>query len=252
MSPYFRTLFSSGFAETIRVWSKRVRPRLGGVVKPVAQASKDFDDSDDETDRHVLGTQASLHESNARVDPKIRYKQVTVTQAAYSTYRAVLLYLSTGYIHFAPLTSSFATSPTSRIEALEVEHKKNPHLPFPASPKSVYRLAHILELDNLEQAAMRFFHDECLNLGTAPIELFSDLSRNHTEWRRMILERIMAQWDEVKASEVWATTTQRIKDGEIEGAGPTMVELLEAIAKRKGAFPSLTLFLFLSSSAPTP
>ena len=194
-------------------------------------------DSDDETDRVDLERSSrSLHDM--RKDGAFSYKQVVVTQAAYSTYRAVLLWMQTGYIAFAPLSSSFDRAPEplkSRTDAIKAMHKEDPRLPYPVSPKSVYRLAHVLELQELESLAMRHFRKEALSLETAPAELFSELARDNVEWRTMILDWIMERWDEVEGCEGWTATMQRVEKGEIDGAASLMVEVLRRVAKRKGA-----------------
>ncbi|TNY21051.1 hypothetical protein DMC30DRAFT_224128 [Rhodotorula diobovata] len=233
-SPYFRTLFSSDLAETVSAGSKRARrPAASTRAVKDRSSAKSFEDSDDETDKLVVGTS-----DDALDDIDFSYKQVVVTQAAYSTYRAVLLWMQTGFIAFAPLSSSFDSAPEPlkrRTETLEAMHKEDPRLPYPVSPKSVYRLAHVLELQELESLAMRHFRKEALSLETAPAELFSELARDNVEWRTMILDWIMERWDEVEGCEGWTATMQRVEKGEIDGAASLMVEVLRRVAKRKGA-----------------
>ncbi|GAA5848306.1 hypothetical protein JCM9279_001005 [Rhodotorula babjevae] len=239
-STYFRNLFSSGLAETVTIGVKRARTgrsqdSLGGQrlsVKPHDSKHSD-EDSDRETDAFMyqgMLSQPSPASHDSLEGDEFSYKQVTVEQAAYTTYRAVLLWLSTGFIDFVPLTSSFAATADpleARMASLLALHKVDACLPIAASPKSVYRLAHILELDELEAIAMRFVYDECLTVDTAPIELFSELARDHAPWRAGILDWILAHWDEVKVSEAWIEMKRRVACDELEGAGPVFLELTE-------------------------
>ena len=234
-SPYFRTLFSSGLAETVSAGSKRARrPAASTRTVKDRSSAKSFEDSDDETDKLVLGPS-----DDALDDVDFSYKQVVVTQAAYSTYRAVLLWMQTGFITFAPLSSSFDRAPEplkSRTDAIKAMHKEDPRLPYPVSPKSVYRLAHVLELQELEALAMRHFRMEALSLETAPAELFSDLSRDHVAWRAIVLDWVVERWSEVEESKGWKTMMQSVEDGGAGDVSTIMVDLLRRLAlKVKGA-----------------
>jgi len=200
-SSYFGNLFRSGIAETVTIGVKRARTRSSTVEQAAARrrllykapvTKQLVEDSDRETD--ALTFQGKLGQvPPAPHDPlddgEIPYKQVTVEQAAYTTYRAVLLYLSTGFIQLAPLSSSFAAAPVpreARTAALFALHIVDPFLPVPASPESVYRLAHVLDLKQLKSMALRFVRDEALTVSTAPAELFSELARDNVEWRTML------------------------------------------------------------------
>lgn len=237
-------------AETVTIGVKRARTRSSTVEQAAASrrllykapvTKQLVEDSDREAD--ALTFQGKLGEAPpAPHDPlddgEIPYKQVTVEPAAYTTYRAVLLYLSTGFVQFAPLASSFAAAPVpreARTASLRQIHLEDVRLPVPASPKSVYRLAHILNLEQLKSMALRFVRDEALTVSTAPAELFFELARDKVEWRTMILDWIMERWDEVEGSERWTAMMQKVGKGEVDGAATIMVEVLGRVAKRKGA-----------------
>ncbi|GAA5911286.1 hypothetical protein JCM8208_004319 [Rhodotorula glutinis] len=207
-STYFKNLFASDDA-----------PSMIDV--------KAFEDSDDETD--MLGEMS--------LDP------VTISgthAACYTTWRAVLLYLQTGHIEFAPLLSSFngTDNPAERRnEALEAIHDENPRLPYLSSPKSVYRLAQALGLSSLSSLATCTLYHEILTLDTAPVELFSNLSRDDWLWRVTVISWLVKHWDDVKGTEAWTETMRRVSEGEIKDAGPAMVEVLEAVGKRNNVKP---------------
>ena len=246
-SPYYDALFNSGLAETVVVGSKRARtdddesPAASSSVRPVTVSpvadspDKTFEDSDDETDAFSF-KQRSFALDDALESGEFPHKQVTITQAAFSTYRAVLLWLSTGYIGFAQPSSAYAskssTSP-SRNDTLLLAHQSNPRHPFLVSPKSVYRLAHVLELTDLESLAVRYFRDEALTLKTAPVELFSELSSDHALWRDMVVEWVVERWYSVERSKAWQAMMDRFESEEIEGVGPIWVALTRKLAERR-------------------
>lgn len=149
ISPYLKTMLASEYAEGS---SRRNRPRsVADVVEGGGANNDGGDDSDDEADAHLLSTRPPSLSSEGLGD--LTFRQMTIKAARYSTWRAVLLYLTTGYIDFAPLLSSGA-----RSDQLYHDHaKEEPDLPLPVSPKSVYRLAHLLELPDLEQLAFTAF-----------------------------------------------------------------------------------------------
>ncbi|GAA5849537.1 hypothetical protein JCM8547_000488 [Rhodosporidiobolus lusitaniae] len=165
----------SGLVETVPHRSKRAR--TDGVIEQVAlpPAEKDFEDSDDETDTFLFSKRPpTLDDSSERQD--YLYRQISNPQTAFSTDSATLLYLQTCYISFLPLTSS--GSPESRIEYLDKAFADNPSLPLPVSPKSVYRLAHLLSLDDLQNLALTAFKNS-LSAKT-PRRSFSAMRRSRT------------------------------------------------------------------------
>ncbi|BGP40861.1 hypothetical protein JCM10449v2_004826 [Rhodotorula kratochvilovae] len=244
-SPYFRSLFRSGLAETIPVSSKRARRPDKGSSAPRrtrsrSPADKDFVDSDDETGELTFRLKRpELHDP--REGAEFPYKQVTVTQAAYSTYRAVLLWMQTFYIRFSPPSSSFlpANIKNTRANALRDAHDEDPSLPLPVSPKSVFRLAHYLELEPLETLALQHFRTHGLSLENAPVELFSELAAGHPHWRAMVLGWVVEHWDDVKTTAGWKGMMRRVAMDEVDGAGAVMVELMTSLDEMKGALPSV-------------
>ncbi|GAA6052140.1 hypothetical protein NBRC10513_002695 [Rhodotorula toruloides] len=191
LSPYFKTLLSSGFADSVT----------------------DFDDSDDETDG-VYFRRNPVKKSEE--DVVIEHKKVTITGTAFSTYRAVLAYIRTGYIAFAPLSST-----------CETRHA------LPVSPKSTYRLAHLLELEDLQRLCLSNVQ-ETLTPDSAAHELFDEVSVLHEAWRRVVIEYVVANWDAVHATKGWKEVEKRIEEEEVPGAAKIMVQLSRAREKARG------------------
>jgi hypothetical protein len=187
---------------------------------------RDFDDSDDETDAFLFSNHPpTISPSNT---DEVSFRQITISQTAYSTYHSLLVYLQTGFVHFVPLSSSFPDA-ESRTAFLTDAHDKHPDLPMPISPASLYRLAHLLSLDDLQKRCLDCLPSS-LSVKNAGIELFSETSIAYDDWRKAVLEWVKKHWGEVKASEQWKEKMKEIKTGEfaVAAALPIMVELMEA------------------------
>lgn len=104
--------------------------------------------------------------------PSSPSKRVIIRETAYSTYAAVLIWLSCRYIGFASLRSK---SGQAHIADLQHFRKDYPNLPAPVSPKSEFRLAHLLELTELQAEALRDVAGQLTSDNVAK-ELFSDVA----------------------------------------------------------------------------
>lgn len=148
---------------------------------------------------------------------------------------AVLLYLATGHIEFAPLTSLLSMLEedvsAARRAILDKHALEHPTLPPPVSPKSVYRLAHLLQLAELQQLALDTISSG-LTIEGAARELFSPVSIAYAEVKKVILDHVVENWEEVQASESWAEMRGKTVTGEIMGAAQIPFDLLAALFAR--------------------
>uniref|UniRef100_A0A0K3CB36 FGENESH: predicted gene_3.415 protein n=1 Tax=Rhodotorula toruloides TaxID=5286 RepID=A0A0K3CB36_RHOTO len=128
-------------------------------------------------------------------DVVIEHKKVTITGTAFSTYRAVLAYIRTGYIAFAPLSSTCPTAGSSK---------------------------------DTRKAR------ETLTPDSAAHELFDEVSVLHEAWRRVVIEYVVANWDAVHATKGWKEVEKRIEEEEVPGAAKIMVQLSRAREKARG------------------
>ena len=131
--------------------------------------------------------------------PALPYKKVVVRQTAYTTYAAILVWVACRRIEFAPLKSRAGPK---RKDQLKTQFEANSALPAPASPKSVYRLAQILELADLKRLALRNFAAQ-LTPDNAANELFSDVISAFPELRESALQYVSQNWAEVKKAASW-------------------------------------------------
>ncbi|BGP35635.1 hypothetical protein JCM10296v2_007476 [Rhodotorula toruloides] len=235
---YFGTLLYSGFAETVTHSKKRPRTRANASTKtPPLIADDDqkteLDDSNDETDRVFFEEcPTRLHEHEG--DCPLEYRQITITKTAFTTYRAVLSYLRTGYIVFAPLSSackplSTTSKRTRKQQLLDIWYRQPS---FPVSPKSAFRLAHLIGFGNLQELCLVNLRKQ-LTVEIAPVELVDNASVCFDEWRKVIIDYIFENWDKVEESDGWKKIQGRIRRDEVPGAAPVMLELMGRFAAKK-------------------
>ncbi|BGP49013.1 hypothetical protein JCM10450v2_004892 [Rhodotorula kratochvilovae] len=225
-SPYLKDLLASDFAESIAIGSKRRRVSSTRGAEPLA--SKDFEDSDDDMDEWLFENELpTLFAAEDGVE--FTYRQITVKHAAYSTYCAVLRYLATGLIRFAPLTSSCLPSNpsaprTRRGYISDLSLSGIDPSALLVSPKSVYRLAHLLQLDDLQRAALAAFKGS-LSPTNAAAELFDNALVLYDEWRNVALAFVVHHFDEINEAPSWIEMMERIERDEVPGAAGILVKL---------------------------
>ncbi|GAA5859873.1 hypothetical protein JCM1840_001775 [Sporobolomyces johnsonii] len=184
ISPYWKTqLSSSGFCEDI-----------DDKGEPIEMADL-FDDSDNELDNNPSSSPRTLADSPPFPSGT---RTIPITGTLYKTYRAFLCWLYTGQLKFAPLTSTFLRTsssqvnlpnspsspgpspPSSLLSARRARHSALASLPVLAappalslpvvSPKSLYRLAHFLEIPALQSLCLSALRDN-LTVDSVPREM---------------------------------------------------------------------------------
>ncbi|TKA52492.1 hypothetical protein B0A53_04868 [Rhodotorula sp. CCFEE 5036] len=240
-SGYYKALFASGAAETVSLRRSKRQRGPGGTSeqKPFARAkgpdlSVDWQDSDDETDAFLVEHDWMSCTTTKQDTAELDYQQIEVRETAYSTMCAVLLYLQTGHIQFAPIRSSYALPPdqlaTMHRASLATSLGEHPTLPLPVSPKSVYRLAHLLERDELQKMALDSFAS-CLTINSAPDELFSPVSVAYDKLRKTVFDFVVDHWKEIKPTEAWQAVRAKMASGQTEGAAQILFDLFATIDK---------------------
>lgn len=215
-SSYFETLLSSSFEEG--QMKLDADPMQAELVR-----QRDFDDSDDETDEIAEGS--AVIAAATPTSAAAPHSTVRVSQTARATYAALLLWLATRIIDFAPLRSSGGSSRKEHIkEALQMR----PTRPAPVSPKSVYRLAHLLDLEPLKSLALAKLTAE-LNVANAASELFSDVASSYPAIRDAALNFVVAKRAAVLASHGWRLAETRAGSGSLP---PASVHTALLLARR--------------------
>lgn len=93
-------------------------------------------------------------------------------------------------------------------------------LPLFASPKSVFRLAHYLEIEELKALALDSIRTQ-LTVENAAVELVSDVSRCYQDVQKVVLDFVVDNWGKVKASKAMVELERQIEAEEV--AVPTQV-----------------------------
>jgi len=184
--------------------------------------------------------------------PKMR---VIVKDVAYSTYRAVLYYIYTDSIHFAPLSSSFyatAKAPATSLQSasdsqvnlggtggkagqasadtFSGQHMNsgtrtewikewaliNPGRTPPCSPKAVYKLADKLGLRELKERAFEQI-TKSLTVENVPYEVFSTFSATFETVRKVEVKFFLDHWSQIRASDAMRNVWQQIRLGRHPG-----------------------------------
>ncbi|BGP37216.1 hypothetical protein JCM10449v2_001121 [Rhodotorula kratochvilovae] len=227
-SPYFKDLLASAFSEGVTATTNLSSAKT-------EKRSYTFEESDDETDALELP-------AKAQKEPGAPFKRIPVIETSYTTYVAVLVWIQTQHIAFAPLLSSFglyaegvSLAQTSRRLAVKaLKDAQHPSLPPPASPMSIYRLADLLSLPALKSLALGNLVSQ-LTPQNAAYELYSDVATCYAPVRDAVLEYVVERWGEVKRAKGTAEMERRATDGELapETAGTSM-RLARALAEKLG------------------
>ncbi|KAJ2935132.1 hypothetical protein H1R20_g1985, partial [Candolleomyces eurysporus] len=187
---------------------------------------------------------------------------IVIKDVAYSTYKAILYYIYTDTIVFAPLSSSFSHSklrsppsgtpvvgpasessnnvlggpkrnagdgPTTRAEWIVEWTKDNPGRPAPCSAKAVYRVADKLDLGELKERASKHIF-KSLTVDNIAYEVFSPFAATFEEVRKVEIEFFLNHWHEIRASESMRTVWHQIRSGRhpgFEEVWPLIAQSLE-------------------------
>lgn len=190
-----------------------------------------MDDSDDEEPA-----------KDARLESiPLRMHSIVVTDIAYTTYAAILVYLQSGHITFAPLLSTFRSKPSElppaerRRVAVKELAARTPLLPLPVSSKAVYRAAHRLELpQTLVDLALSHFKSQ-LTPRNVGYELFSATAACYSEIKTACLDYAVQHWAEVGSSE-GIKEIEALDDAELpRGAFGTVMEVTRRLARPEPA-----------------
>lgn len=209
---------------------------------PDSDCSDDDVDDDDDDEAGRLGAKASVAPDSPPPSPPLRTRPliprnmrvVPITGTSYRTFRAFLAWTYAGTVDFAPLTSSFlsksscsSSSTTSatkrRRQALAPLSSLHPSRPTPVSPKSLYRLAHFLDIPSLQSLALSALAERLTVEGVAA-ELFARpaLGEAYDEVLDYEVDFARENWGEVKVSRAMKDASRRLK----VDANPYEVETL--------------------------
>ncbi|KAG6850067.1 hypothetical protein H0H93_001617 [Arthromyces matolae] len=179
--------------------------------------------------------------SDGPVSPR---SSVIVKDVAYTTYMALLYYLYTDIIVFAPLSSSFLPkaeadppadtnqcqspsdasalktspqdAPSSRQEWIHLWKETHPDRPAPCSAKAMYRLADRLDLPELKARASQHIV-KALNVDNIAYEIFTPFAAMFEDIRKVQIDFFLAHWKDIRASDSMRNVWQQIRNGRHPG-----------------------------------
>ncbi|GAA5855282.1 hypothetical protein JCM5353_006135 [Sporobolomyces roseus] len=216
-SPYLSSLLTSGFSETESPSQDDNDVSSGNAPNDPF----DFEDSDEESDKAPLPEPASRSNDFGVA----RFKRINITQATYTTYANVLCFIGSGYIAFAPLKSIQRFAANSHLFN---QPERPSSVPIPASPKSIYRLAHLLELPDLTDLARQCFGSQ-LSPQNVAFELYTDVASIYPEIRDIAIDYAVTHWAEVSESEAYREVRNRAENGGVDSlTGMLLIEKLTA------------------------
>ncbi|KAG6813582.1 hypothetical protein H0H92_009626 [Tricholoma furcatifolium] len=220
-----------------------------------AEGSKENSSEDDneeaEQPRNVRPklSHPSSPRSNAETLPSdSRYPRssVVVKDVAYNTYMALLYYLYTDIIVFAPFSSSFllnspppvdtstdkaqSSTPseeisqktgqeetfTTRKQWIQAWKENHPDQPAPCSAKAMYRLADRIDLPELKARASQHIV-KSLTVENIAYEVFSPFASAFDDIRKIQVDFFLAHWKDIRVSDSMRNVWQQIRNGRHPG-----------------------------------
>jgi len=172
----YTTLIGVEFAKTIAICDS-------GSGDYESDSDLDDDELDEYKPAHnhegatrTVASDGTTHHENSRAPEDKMLVSVDVARiGAVSTWKALMFYMYTNEVTFAPLTSQGAEERKMKlVEALSLHS----HLPKPCSPKSLYSLADKLGLSSLRDLALKDVESK-LNESNILTELFSKFTSLH-------------------------------------------------------------------------
>jgi hypothetical protein len=176
--------------------------------------------------------------------------RVFIRDVAYATYKAVLYYIYTDVVVFAPISSSFISTaqkrsptimstaqapsdsqsnlldvpkagsstetPTSRREWIRKWQQSHPGRPSPCSAKAVYRLADKLGLLDLKERAYQHIQ-KSFTVDNIPYEVFSPFSATFSDIRKIQVNFFLEHWGDIRSSDAMRSVWQQIRIGRHPG-----------------------------------
>ncbi|KAI0790363.1 hypothetical protein C8Q75DRAFT_891279 [Abortiporus biennis] len=163
------------------------------------------------------------------VTPQLKHT-VIITDVAADTWQAMINYIYTGKIYFAPLRSQ---GTESRLQAIERHTNDHPYGPPLCSPKSIYRLADKVGLLSLQKLAEQDIKNKILNMSILE-EVFSKFSSRYPDILKIEVERIFTHGLSPNDMLLLQQKIKSVALGELPHATNAMMGLLERLPLGSG------------------
>ncbi len=175
-------------------------------------------------------------------DRQQRVHTVTVTDHSFKSYQAVWMWILTRRIRFAvpdrpAAPAAGGAQAQGRAGTVAPVRTRAPRAgSSPASPpgvsaKSVYRLAHLLDLSELRDQALAAF-EASLTVDNAARQLFGSTADLYDDVRAAAVRSAVGHWREVQASPGMREVRARVEARELDHGGVISMALAEAFAAK--------------------
>lgn len=185
------------------------------------------EDSDAETDDYLIETKEKPLYGVDEVRGEFSYRQIALSGVSYTTFLAVLQWLQSGRLEFADLKSETELQHETRLQYLQWLYATS-ELPIPASPKSTFRLAHLLRLADLKAEALDFV-EQSLSVEGAAREFFSSMAAKYPEIQEVVVRYVAEHWAQVKLTQGWIDRKDAWARGELPGREHVWAALMDAM-----------------------
>ncbi|KAJ3485441.1 hypothetical protein NLI96_g4967 [Meripilus lineatus] len=164
----------------------------------------------------------------AEADPHRSILTVVVKGYSQVTFEALLYYLYTGDVEFAPLKSE---GEEARKRLIEDYTTRYPFRPRPCSCKSMYRLASQLKVEHLQALALQHLKRQ-LKTTTIVHEIFSPLTARCADVRTLEMDILLEHWDRIEDSKEFQDKLEDLTSGRYPDRGKVLAEIFRRIARR--------------------
>ncbi|KAL8291309.1 hypothetical protein RQP46_002287 [Phenoliferia psychrophenolica] len=198
-APYFKTLFElskSGIETPGASTSNKSRWHL---------AFNDSDNDDDAPTEPLFLSSESCKHSHYTIE---------IPNFSYATFHAVLSWILSHHIAFRPHATNSSTP----------EEPSSSTPPRSASPKSVYSLAQLLEIPELQALALEAIRSQ-VTVATVVADLFSETSRQFPAVLDIFIQFVADNREEIKEAGSWDEIAKRVKA--TPWAGEVVAKLLK-------------------------
>lgn len=100
---------------------------------------------------------------------------------------------------------------SKRLEQLTATHSDSPSAPLPVSPKAVYRLAHLFELEELKATALDNLSSQ-LTVDNIWFEALGEMA-DYEEVQKLLEEYLVKNWASAKKSKAMAAAQKELAAG---------------------------------------
>lgn len=209
--------------------TKRPRTNIETTDLDVATAFDDVmdEDSDAETDDNLVDKKETPLYGVDEARGEFSYRQLALNGVSYTAFFTVLQYLQSGHLEFAELVSETVIEYGTRLQYLESVDMPSKRV-LPASPKSTYRLAHLLRLDDLKAEALDFF-EQGLTVEGAARKFFSSMAAKYPEIQESVVRYVAEHWAQVKLTQGWIHHKEMWARGELPGREHVWAALMDAM-----------------------